>query len=312
MRGYTGYGRDSLFIKDPGTHELIVDRDKNYPNRLVYNYNTPQAPTGMTWVAEIVAAVSVSPKDRLVTEGIVDIFEYDNPPVVITPSPLADPYWTDYIDYVSIGIDSHGILDPLDPGMGHIGNIEIMDPATMNGYLLTYDDTGLTEIIHVDDGVPTPYIDDEFMFKTRHGVCPIRDESRSPRSNGTVPQSARSSATWMWTRRLFSALGRARPRKWNWRFEGIITPQSLGFEGPGEEPFAIPWTGDETVTLPFEVLPEPDPAEIAEMEFWENFIPIPGDLNEDGYVGSADLDNGSVPLGRVRHAGRYLRRRRQR
>ena len=267
---------------------MIVDRDKNFPNRLIYEYDTPLPRDGMTWVAEIVAAVSVSPKDRLVVEGIVDTWEYDGPPVVTTPSPLSNPHWTDYIDYVSIGIDSHGILEPLDQNAGHIGHVEIMDPTTMNGYFLSYDHTGLLEITQIEAGVPTTYIDDEFMFKLASEFAPSE----------MMPEPHVQTELFL-NREIFGDLEIDKLFQFNaWTthtqdmplgFEIPITPQSLGFDDP-TDPFAVPWTYDGQPSLPFEVLPEPDPAEVAEMEFWENFEPIPGDMNEDGYVGSADLD----------------------
>ena len=288
MRGYTGYGQDSLFVKDPGTNELIVDRDKDFPGRLVYEWSTPAPYNGMNWVAEIVAAVSVSPKDRLVSDGIVDIWEYPDPPIVTTPSPLIDPHVTDYIDYLSIGLDAYGVIEPLDEIADHTGHVEILDPMTMDGYFLTYDHTGLLEIERLDGGVPSTYIDDEYLFKLTSEYAP----------NEMHPEPHVQTELFL-NREIFGDLEMDtlfQFRAWTTRdpelavgFEVPIGVQSLGWDDP-TDPLAVPWTYDEGYTLPFEVSPEPDPAEVAEMEFWENFVPLEGDLNEDGYVGSADLD----------------------
>ena len=196
--------------------------------------------------------------------------------------------------YTDYGGDALFIKDPgtyempLDQHEGHLGFFEVMNPMTMNGYLLAYDHTGLFEITQVNAGVPSPYVDEDFLFKLASEFAPSE----------THPEPHVQAELFL-NREIFGELEMDVPiqfRAWTSRFGDLplgfelpIGAQSLGWDDPTDAT-AVPWTYDGESPLPFEVPPDPDPGELALEEFWRNFTPIPGDMNEDGYVGSADLD----------------------
>lgn len=139
LDGYTSGGANSdLLIRDPWYPEGIIERDTSFPNRLVYEYNTD--PNTPNLRAEIIEAVSVSPKEFLFFDGLVLPDEY-----LVLPDPTCVNcfFHTDYIDNLSFGIDLPAV--PLPLGDQDFGVIQMQDPLNERFLEIQFNADGLLQ-----------------------------------------------------------------------------------------------------------------------------------------------------------------------
>lgn len=299
----SGFLGDDLLISDPWYPELIIE-PANVPGvpGPAYQYSTDPNNPGL--IAVIRDAISISPKDLLTLDGLIDSFEYVNPPIGPVTTGL---YKTDYIDYLSLGIDFKTLLAPLTPT--DVATIELLDRLQKNGLRVTYNNDGLLDarrwdpdpLVH-DFTIPLPPEFARVMSALGHSpddpTLPPHLQSEifiNKEGLGDFPVESFFDITY---RVDFSGI----PGPEGLLGQQLLSPQQASLDPP-------PWGGPVPLDYPNMFPPNFDPIEtdlrhLAEVEIFA----MASDFNHDGVVDAADyvlwreVEGALVPSGQVADA----------